>query len=363
MDLVKDFTTDNGLAFLEIIKEAGAIPDWLKSIPDAADVAKLPNGAFADAGNRMLPMHNKSAAFMSAVHSYVNDYPGTGWQERLKCACHAYKITDDVKRAIEAVRPAELKQASDEVPQGSKVKYAMEIVVEPGGAPVGYYPIDNAAQIEDSALKMAADHGQARLPSSWFCEGAIQLVKAAAEHGVPSYLIPRSIRELGEERAISVEYLEDQIAKRAAAAGLSGESLDLYKEAVESVADGTMSQMDGAHFWEIADRKFGIKYAGFIRPPHAAFLSGRTMDDLRKEASALVVVADILVPHVQLRNLPDKLVAAMFRKEAAVAILDAKSCGDGVEATGKLASLNESDHADLLKIIVESADGGSTGPA
>lgn len=359
MEPVKDFTTDNGLAFLDILNGAGAIPPWLQSIPDAGDVAKLPSTAFADSANRMLPIHSKAAAYMSAVHSYVHDYPGTGWQERLKSACHAYKITDAVKLAIDLLKPEEVKQASDVAEDVPNVKYAMELVVEPGTPPVGYYPINNAAQIEDSAIKMAADFEQARLPASWFCEGAIGLMKAAKDHGVSEYLIPRSVRELGEERAMSVEYLEDQIAKRAAA-GVGEAGVALYREAVESVVEGTMSQMDGAHFWELSDLSNGIKYAGVIRPPHVAFLSGRPMDHLRKEASALVQVNSILVPHVRFRDLPDRLIAAMFEKEAAVAILSAKDCEDGVDATQKLASLSEDVQVDLLKLIVDSVDGGDS---
>lgn len=348
---MKDFTHDNSLSFLALLKQAGVIPEWLNEVPDAGDVAGLPSVAFADPSHRLFPMHTKAAAFLSAVSAYVYDHPGEAWKERIKVACHAYHITDAVKVAHAALAPA--KQAAAVAPP--LYKFATHLTVEPGGPAVGYYPITTPSQIEASALKLATDMAREALPASWFCEAAEALVKEAAAQGVASALIPAAVLELGESRLPSAGRLAEQLSKRASA--VTAEAANLYKEAAEAVLAGEMTAMDGAHFWEMADRRFGVKYANFTAPPVEVFRAGRTYAQLQKEAAAAVLVADVVLPYAQLQGLPDRLVASLFEKQAAAVVLAAMDQSDGLAATAKLASLAEPDQLALLQLLLESADG------
>jgi hypothetical protein len=351
---LKDFTHDPSLAFLALLKEAGALPAWVTSAPEAAELEGLPSLAFADSSNRLFPMHTKAAAFLSAVSAFVYDHPGEAWQDRLKTACHSYSIVDEVRAAHTVLAPqAPLKEAA----ATPLYKFATELILTPGGAPVGYYPITTASQTEASALKLARDIAQEALPASWLGEAAEALVKAAAEQGVPAGLIPQVVHELGEARLPSAAYLASQLAKRAAF--LPTGAVALYKEAADGVLGGATSAADGAHFWELADRKFGVKYANFLVPPVDAFRSGRTVAQLQKEASASVLVAGVLVPLLQLQTLPDRLVASLFEKRAAAGILAAMGESDGIAASQKVAALQETEQVDLLQLLIDAADGSS----
>ena len=350
---LKDFTHDPSLAFLALLKEAGALPDWVNSAPEAADLEGLPSLAFADSSRRLFPLHTKVACFLSATSAYVYDHPGEAWQDRLKTACHFFKIADEVKAAHAVLAPA--KQAA-ECP-APVYKFATELVVIPGAAPVGYYPITTPSQIEASALKLARDIAQEALPQSWFCEAAESLLKEAVAQAVPLGLIPQIVQEMGESRLSSAAYLHQQLDKRATF--LDPAALALYKEAVDGVLQGEIPLIDGAHFWELADRKFGIKYANFLVPPVDAFRSGRTVAQLQKEASASVLVAGVLVPFPQLQTLPDRLVASLFEKQAAAGILAAMGENGGIAASQKIASLRDVDQLSLLQLLLDAADGSS----
>lgn len=325
------------------------LPPWFETLPDAKDVSALPSVAFADVTNRLLPIHTKVATYLSAVCAFVSDHPGETWKGRLKSACHAFDLNTHVKAAHDVLRKPEVaKEAAAAEPR----KYAMELVIEPGGQPVGFYPITTASQLEESALKMANDIEQEKLPASWFCEGAQALLKAAETLNVPTYLIPNTVQRVGVSRLPSGEFLHEQIDKRAAAYQLDAVVTEIYKEAVAGVLAGEMSVADGAYVWEVADRRFQVKYASGVYAPLDAFRSGRTLEMLRKEASTAVVINGVMVPLLQLQQLPGKLAASSFEKQAAAAVLAAMTQEDGVAATEKLAALQAEDHVLLLKLLV-----------
>ena len=348
---IQDFTTDGALSFLPLLKEADAIPTWLETVVEAEDVRGLPSVAFADSFRRQMPIHTKAATYLSAVGSVVYDYPSEqGWENRLKAACESYGITEDVKKAHAALLPENHNKESAEM---SKAAYALELIPEEGQPPMQFYPINHAEQIESSALKLAADMHQEKLPGSWFAEAADNMVKAAKAHGLPLTALPQSVRHLAEDRLPSPEYLDEQIARRVKAAGLSADAEEIYREAAKMVLDKEASAMEGAHVWELADRKLGIRYTDTLASPVASFRSGMTREAFEKLAGTVVPVAGVSVPFNQLTLLPDALVAAVLPEKVAAAVLHAKTQPDGLKAAGVINALPEEGQLQILELLTE----------
>jgi hypothetical protein len=274
----KDFTTDEALTFLHLLKEASVLPTWVDGVHSSEDVAHLPTTAFADTANRLFPIHGKSATFLSAVSAFVYGTETGPWESRLKAACHAYGITGEVKAAHEALAKED---AIPEAPEkAQKIACALELTELPGGPATGYYPMHTNHAVETSLDKLAEDIHHNRLPESYFSEAAEKLVKAAAEFGIREKQIPARVRELGEVRLPSPEYLSYQVDLRQKQAGFPDEMADAYREAAANVLEKQASIADAAHLWELADMKFQVKVAGALVSPVKAFKSGRTVDSL-----------------------------------------------------------------------------------
>lgn len=352
---LRDFTTDESMAFLHLLKEANALPDWLESAPESEEVKHLPDFAFADTHRRMMPIFTKSAAYLSAVSAGVYGYPSeSNWETRLKAACHSFGITDLVKQAHEVLAPISEKQASSE-PVIEKRAYALHLQIEPEGEPTPFYPINHADEIEDSALKLAADMHQQKLPGTWFVEAAENLLKAAAEHGLDEKRIPAEVRRLGEERVVSPEYLDEQIQRRSKQASLPEEVVEIYKEAALNALDDAKSAMDAAHVWELADRKFGIRYTDTVVQPAVAFKSGMKKAQFDKLAGCYVTLGGVTIPFNALTTIPDTTYAAVLPEKAAAAALQAKAASDGLQATARLAEVDERHQLQILELVVEGA--------
>ncbi len=351
MNAPTDFTTDEGLVFLAHLKAASALPDWVEGVPETEDLRHLPTSCFADTANRLWPIHSKAAAFISSVASFSYGKDEGAWVNRLKLACHSYGIVDEVKTAHAAL--AADYAMLDAPAEVQKVACALELVEGPGCAPTGYYPMHTNHAVETSMDKLAEDIRERRLPESYFAEAAEKLVKAAFEFGFTEKQIPRRVRELGEVFLPSPGYLEQQVVYRQKQAGFPDEVAEMYRDAAINAIDKEASITDAAHFWELADMKFGVKVAGAIVAPVKAFKSGRTVASVEKEARAVCLISDIMVPYRNLLSLAKPVVAASFEKAAAAAILQAMNAQDGIEASEKLASVGPEDQLQLLALLTD----------
>jgi hypothetical protein len=351
----QDFTTDEQMSFLVLLKEAGALPAWLSEIPEPADVALLPSVAFADSFERRMPMHTKAAAFLSAVSADVYNYPvHKTWQNRLKVACASYGILEEVEIAHKVL--ANDSYQEKEASETPNFKWALSLIPELGAEAQNYYPINNRDEVEDSGIKLARDLFQERLPGTWFVEAAENLVKAAKETGLPESLIPDTVKRLAEDRLPSPEYLSEQIERRAKQASLNDDAVEIYKEAAELALQGKEAAMDAAHVWEFADRKFGIKLTDVLASPTAAFRSGARREDVEKLAAQIVKIAGVHVPFTQLQLLSDKLVAVSLPLNTAQVLLQAKKASDGRAAAVSIQDLSEPEQLQILELLTESSN-------
>jgi hypothetical protein len=235
-----DFTNSGNHSFLLTLKEANALPEWLKEMPSEEEVKALPTGAFADTSRRLMPIHSKAAAFLSAASSFVYGTEPGPWEQRLKVACHAYQIDQEVERAIEALRPTyQTKEAAD----NQKGAYALTVSGE------GYYPIDNEWYVEKSASQLADDYYGKRLPEAVCNEVAIRIVKAANELGMKLTRLPEIVRSFGEERTASPEFVQKQAALRASLGGHA----EYYEKVAEAHFEGKLDRWEAIFAWEMAD--------------------------------------------------------------------------------------------------------------
>ena len=352
---VDDFTTDPSLAFLGLLKDAGALPDYVKEVPEAADVTGLMDIAFADTSSRAFPLNSKSSAFLSAVSAFVYGHAATEpWMPRLKSACHAYGIDEDVKRAHELLARKDEEAPEKKASETRQTKYAMVLGTVPDQPTHQYYPISSADQVEDSALKLARDIADDKLPTSWFAEACENLMKAAAELEVPDKYIPATVRRLGTPLLPDPHIVAAALAKRAAA-GVPEAGMDFYRESAEEVLNGSATPMEGAHVWEMADRKF--KLAGFTggNSPVFVFKSGHSAEHVEQLKKATTLVADVLLPHAAFLQLPDRFLAGCFSESDAVLALKAKKASDGRLATGLVSEMTEAGQLHLLKLLADAA--------
>jgi hypothetical protein len=332
---------------VELLRESNALPDWFFTEEPDGDLDKLASVAFADTHGRRLPLHSKRATFVSALEAYLGDFTPGAWEVRLKTACHAYDITEDVKRAIRVLRPVEEepeKQASAE----TDTRFALVLQVAPDEPPAGFYPLHTPAFVEHSVEKLAKDLREQRLPESWLQQAAVKLVKAAGDFGINALRLPAVVRELGEERLPSVEYLRVQAERRAEDFG--PEAGEFYKSAAESALGGAVAVEDAAHLWELADRKLGVSYGERFARPVAAFSSGVRKSDIAKRAASLVELAEVTVPFVAIQTLPDTSLLR-FDKKAAASISAAKTAKDGLQATQHLNLLEADEQLELLRLL------------
>ena len=346
-DMQRDFTTDETLAFLGTLKQASALPEWLEHAPDAEEVEKLPNSAFADSSNRLLPIHNKSAAWLSAVSSYAYGASQGAWEKRLKDACHAYNIVDSVKSAIEILRPAE-QTNQKEASTGSQKEYALSLNTPEG--PSNLYPISNNWEIEKSARDLLQDVRDRRFPEGWLAKAATTLCKSADAKGVPAYLVPQDVRDLGTPRIPSPERIDMEIQNRVRA-GLPKEATEFYKKAGDMLCAGEIELDDAALVWEMADRKFGLegKCASAVR----SLNSGIPVATIEKRAKEVVVFQGELIPLAAVQTLSPIQVAARMPKEAAASVLKCTQLTDGRDVSRILSTLDENQCRILTDILLD----------
>jgi hypothetical protein len=340
-DMQTDFTTDEALAFLAPLKEASVIPDWLAGAPDAEAVKGLPSSSFADTGARLMPIHDKQAAWLSAVSSYAYGTPAGPWAERLKKACHAYGIVDSVKAAIEVLRPVENSNQKEAAAESPKI-YGLTLDTADG--PANFYRLDLPGLVEKSAREMHTDLNESRFPEAWIAKAARELMKVAAERGYPTSTFPATIVELGTERLPSPDYIDMAIAERQRA-GIPEGGDEFYRKSAAMLCANEVSLEDAALVWELADRRFGIE--GKCASPVKSLNSGMSVAEVEKIAKEVVLFRDQWIPLAAIQALPQVKVATLLNTKEAASVLHCCGLTDGREVSRILSTLD----ADSCRIV------------
>lgn len=369
MSCLQDFVTDNNpTAVFHADREIG-IPDYVKSaeVITSESLEEYSAAGFADKVNRRFPVFSKAATWLSAAYFLGNKLDDAAVLGSIKAAAASFDMEDDMKQLEGLFSPLE-KQASEPA-----VKYAL--TTDFGGAfgrdVQNFYPIHDFGSVIGSSELMLKDAGEEALPLEFLRVAAVNLLKAADEHGVPVEELHPKLQKLGTLRMPNFAGPMHAMYERKKYAGLPEAELQEYKDitegaeaefakqAFESMEETILSVDKWVDLWCELDREKNVKYAT-VTNPYEAFYQGITVAEFDKQAAENFFIGDIMVPTFELNSLDDSDLDAKFSKSDASVIKEAKSryrqgvtpiAGNG-DASRELAKLDHQTQKDLLGLML-----------
>lgn len=360
-----DFITDqNPTALFEVgIKSGDKLPDYVKeaTILQVEDVVSLANVAFADAGNRLYPIHTKAATYMSLVHMAGKGMQDTPEFFNAKQAAAFFDIEQDIDFAL-SLLPTVEKCASSNL---TSDKYALTFQIDDESTWESY-PVNTDVEVTKAATEVIRDWVDGHIPTDWMYHAAVNIVKQANALNIDRQEIPDRIWEMGEERLVDFAYAAE-VANTRKSANVS--NVDEYLDSVKQAEEGKISVDAAIDQWMTLDTVNGVNHRS-ATTPHEAFYSGIKIANVEKLAHAGVMLSDVLVPVQEILKLAaDKgaLIKMAFRKEAAdniIAIVDnlqsQQAIGKNNEKAAALASasfskLPEVHRKEILNILLQVA--------
>ncbi len=340
---MKDFQTDTVPRPLVKAAAAGLLPEWVQAlpVPDRKAHAHLSKEAFADPGNRLLPIHSKECVLWSATYAgaYPSWYPEKA-ASAIRDAAVVFNVTDIVEPLLAFGAQEEIKQAA-----AVQEKAAFAIHLDDGApfglapGPLGLLPCHDEFHIDGSAESLNKAASANTMPPELVYIAAQGLVKAAAAKGC-SDVLPRAISNLGVERMPDWNRAEVLLGDRFKAAG---ENFSAYRELAQFGRDNPESANEVIDGFRDLDTEFGFTYWGSkqsnVISPWEAVYSGPLISDIEKMSNTHAVLAGLLVPMDVLASFPDERIDKAFGKEAGERIKAAKAAPDNAAATGLLLEL------------------------
>lgn len=355
---MKDFQTDGVLRPIVNTAAAGHMPEWAVNapMPSQAEFSKLANAAFADPGNRLLPVHNRECTLWSAA--YVAAHPAwypEGSTERVKAAAAALGVDAefDTIQTFWNSQIEDVKQASAPV---EKAAFALTLDDgEPFGMPAGrvdLLPCHDEWHIERSAEELDKAASAGTFPPELVISAAAGLCKAAASVQCADVL-PRLVSRIGQDRfpdwSKAARLLGDRRQK-------VGDGYRAYEELIKLGSDQPeLSELVISGLRDL-DTQFNLRYWGAklasVVSPWEAVYSGPLISEIEKMADTHVVLAGALVPVEVLASIETEEIDRNFGKSAAEHIKEAKAAADNAYATAALSNLTEDVQVRLFDLLV-----------
>ena len=361
----KDFVRDQNPTPIYHAHQMHGLPDYVKTATEIQpkEIEGLHSSAFADRINKLHPIHNKVAALMSGIYlAGYNEKSGPIWTT-VKEACDYYGVGKDLEDIITVFDEEPVKSAST---VSVERDYAIQIKWndEETGS---YYPIKTAAEVAESAVLLDKDYFEDRMPVEVFRAAASNIMKAAAEKGVYTQHIPRTVSEAGTARLPNLDYADLMLYTRKEA-GVPDEGMQIYQQCLDIAKEAQTDQAieQAVSLWRDLDEQHGITYTKkangrWIPSPQECFYTGMTEDELKKTAQEHVVLCGVMIP----KN--DFLIPTLandyanirreFGKEASAQVIDAltplsedndKSASD---TSNNLADLEDWQQKRVLQIV------------
>jgi hypothetical protein len=262
--------------------------------------------------------------------------------EKILKAASFFTIEADLAKIDDAFNNL-TKKASEEKPYALTIDFgpAQPGAENPGvkqGGVHGFYPISNAFEIEQSAVKLANE--RSRIPLELFAEACRNVVQAAKTAQVATNLLPRSVTVYGVERMPQPDFLLKVAAERTAATGDS-----IYEDIATSALDGIeeKSSHDFAELWLQADRLNSYKAASKNEPdPFQIFNSGITVEEADRQLESWTVLNGTAVPVDKIASLKEADVTKWYAKPIAERIVGIiKKAADRVKGSELAVSIGE----------------------
>ena len=354
MDYIKAHNPSALHVVLDVMAQ-DEIPEYVKEANqlEEADVKDLSSIAFADIVNRELPIHNKVATWLSAAYVKGNEEKvNRRVQARIKKAAANYGIEKDVE-LMETRMDETIKQAA-ETPIPETVDYAVSLDYGNDRGIKNFYPIKNAAQTVDSAMKLMRDEKDGKLPIELVKVASVEIVKAANTQDIFEDQIPQRVWNLGIERVPDFDKAAE-VAEQRRWEGVGDEGVELYKGVVKSASEDSPENMDQwIECFSNLDKIHNIKYSTVILDPFQAFYSGDKVDTLKKASQENIIVQGVLIPVGLFTSLPADEITKNFNKYAADMLFDLqkKASVDTAHANTEMDNMTDTQCKTLLKLLV-----------
>lgn len=350
-----DYTHTNNPRSIHLAEMAAPFPDWIKGspIPAKDGLQKLASVAFADRTNRLLPVHEKEAAFFSAIDYFANvdSYPESAF-EAIKEACDHFGIGTDVAPYAEFFAGVFEKRASDAEPSIVPGKFAISTHLN--GKDFRLLPLDDAYEISKSARDLATMVEENRIHYLMFVDAAREIVKAAAEAAVVHEL-PGLVVEAGVPRFEDLDKAATLLESRRSLC--AAEAFEAYADAIKEAAAGEISADDCMRKIAATDSAIGLRYnynpRRAVPLPHDIVFTGPSFSAVEKMARERVMVRGVPVPLQAVRNI-DRIDAEFnLEKAAAASLLNLRDGGDAIPLSHAVSGWSEADQKMLLKLSID----------
>lgn len=350
--MTMDFTKDqNPTALYEVgIKAGDSLPEYVKeaSILQEEDLVSLHDCAFADAANRLHPIHTKAAAYMSAVYLAGGGRIDSKEFAAVKGAAALFDIEGDIDAAL-----ALLPQVEKSAHELASDKYALSFEIEEQDTWKSY-AINNEVDVTKAATDVVRDWNDEHIPTDWFFHAARNIVKRANELNIPRNDIPERVWRFGEERLVDFDNVDYAIGERSRAGVVD---VSEYSQALKQASTGEITVEQAVDTWMGLDAVNSISHKR-VTSPQEAFYSGAKVAHLQDLAEKNIFVSNVMVPAGELNKLATdsyKAVRMAFRKEAAENIINILSEKDTAKTTAKIASLESNQQKQLLSLLLKGA--------
>lgn len=352
-----DYTRTNNPRSIHLAEMARPFPEWVKGspIPAAAELEKLASVAFADRAHRLLPIHDKAAAFYSAVDYFANvdKYPADTF-DTIKEACHHFHIGQDVAPYAEIFAEGFEKRAAADAPaEQAAGRFAVETHLD--GREFRILPLNDAYEINKSASDLRTMVAERRIHYLMFVEAAREIVKAAAEtEGVDE--LPAVIEAAGVARFPDFAKAASLIESRRSVVKDHEGAYAAYTGAVAEGAAGTISPDECMQKLAAIDDALGVKYRHDAHTrvplPHVIIFGGPRVDAVEKLAAARVLVRSVPIPLEAVRKIPTIDIHFHLEKAAAQQLLTLRDNGNAAPLSLAAAEWSEDDQKTLLRLAV-----------
>lgn len=339
-----DFIKDNNP---KLIKSAETILDGFPGYVKQADesLEDLDSSAFADVLSREFPINSKSNTFLSYAYFKSASIVNNEIESKIKKAGDKYGIQADLEE-VESAFTA--KSASEE--EISK-NFALSVNYGDEEGVRYYYPITDSFTLEKSARDLNDDFDH--MPIEAFRHASLNIVKAASFMGVKEDKLPPRVLKTGWNGEVSVKAAS--IAAKQRKERLGEAAGEVYEEIVKSASIDVENAEDYVNLFVDMDRMNSVEYDKDMLNPYEAFYSGPSVDSVKKQANAYVLVSDAPVPIEEFTKLAQEKIEKNFTAEEAELLMQTvKAASDegGISASEKLVQFPKETQKRLLGEII-----------
>lgn len=339
-----DFIKDNNP---KLIKSAETIldgfPEYVKQASESLE--DLDSSAFADVISREFPIDSKSNTFLSYAYFKSASIVNNEIESKIKKAGEAHGINKDLDEVDSAFAA---KSASEE--EISK-NFALSVNYGDEEGVRYYYPVTDSITLEKSARDLNDDFGH--MPIEAFRHAALNLVKAAGVLGVKEDRLPPRVLKTGWNGEVSIKSASVAVRQRKERLGESAG--EVYEEIFKSASIDVENVGDYVNLFVDMDRMNAVAYDKDMLNPYEAFYSGPSLDSVKKQANAYVLVSEAPVPLEEFTKLAkDKIEKNFTAEEAELLMQTVKAASDegGISASEKLVQFPKETQKRLLGEII-----------